>query len=328
MDALVPGRSCPLSYRYDPAVLARSPDIAAETLYVAGGVYGNEPALATILDMHAAEPDAVLVFNGDFNWFDVDPDVFERINRAVLARDALRGNVETELASADAAAGCGCVYPQWVGDADVERSNAIIERLRAVALGRHRPIAERLAALPMHRVAAVGGERVAIVHGDLESLAGWGLAQEHAGDRAHGERIAAQMARAGVRIVAGSHTCLPVLYPLSIEGRPGAVINNGSAGMPNFRGERFGVITRISVRACPVAEPLYALRVGILHLEALAVRYDHARFLRSFEQCWAPGSSADLSYRRRIVEGPDYTRAQALRGADTRSGRLTIGGIA
>ena len=58
-----------------------------------------------------------------------------------------------------------------------------------------------LAALPMHLVAEVGASRVAIVHGDLESLAGWDLAQEHADDDPRRARTARQMARADVRIV-------------------------------------------------------------------------------------------------------------------------------
>ena len=71
-------------------------------------------------------PRPTLVFNGDFNWFDVDPDGFARLNARVLAHAALRGNVETELATDDERAGCGCAYPQWVGDAEVARSNEIV----------------------------------------------------------------------------------------------------------------------------------------------------------------------------------------------------------
>ena len=50
-------------------------------------------------------------------------------------------------------------------------------------------------------------------------------------------------ARAGVRAFASSHTCLPVLQ--CFEGDH-AVVNNGAAGMPNFRGTRYGLATRIS----------------------------------------------------------------------------------
>jgi hypothetical protein len=49
--------------------------------------------------------------------------------------------------------------------------------VRAFAAGFPGHLAE-LAELPRHLTAAVGGHRVAIVHGDPESLAGWKLALE------------------------------------------------------------------------------------------------------------------------------------------------------
>src|SRR4051812_19216110 len=102
-----PGRSCPVSYRYSPRVFDRAPEIVAETLYVVGGLYGNVEALATVLDMAAAEPGPVtLAFNGDFHWFDVDAQDFNRVTHAVLAHAAIRGNVETEVAAEDSGAGC------------------------------------------------------------------------------------------------------------------------------------------------------------------------------------------------------------------------------
>ena len=100
------GRSCPLHYRYRPAVFARPAEFACDVLYVVGGLYGNRPALASVLELAAAEPGrTAVVFNGDFNWFNVDQDGFESVNRTVLGHIALRGNVETELAADDASAG-------------------------------------------------------------------------------------------------------------------------------------------------------------------------------------------------------------------------------
>jgi len=49
--------------------------------------------------------------------------------------------------------------------------------VRAFAAGFPGHLTE-LAELPRHLTAAVGGHRVAIVHGDPESLAGWKLALE------------------------------------------------------------------------------------------------------------------------------------------------------
>ena len=44
-DAAEPGRSCPLHYRYAPTSLDRAPEVHARTLYVVGGLYGNDLAL-------------------------------------------------------------------------------------------------------------------------------------------------------------------------------------------------------------------------------------------------------------------------------------------
>jgi hypothetical protein len=168
-----PGRTCPVSYRYPANAFAGPAALAADTLWVAGGLYGNRFALRALLEAFDAEPgDKALIFNGDFHWLDADPADFAAVDAAVLDHVALRGNVETEIAAPQAGAGCGCAYPEWVGDATVERSNRIMERLRQAALASGRDLA-RLSLLPMALVAEVGGERVGIVHGDAESLAGW-----------------------------------------------------------------------------------------------------------------------------------------------------------
>ena len=144
-----PGRSCPRSYFYGPQALAGESCLSVDSLWVAGRLYGNPFALDALLAAYDREGGAkALVFNGDFHWFDVDPPEFERIDAAALGFHALRGNVETELAAPGADAGCGCGYPDWVDDATVERSNRILERLRATAQSRQAGL-RRLAALPI-----------------------------------------------------------------------------------------------------------------------------------------------------------------------------------
>ena len=297
-----------MAYRYGAEALAAASAFEVDTLWVAGGLYGNGFALARLLEMFDGEAGSKqLVFNGDFHWFDADPEAFDAINRAVLAHAATRGNVETELADPGAGAGCGCGYPEWVGDADVARSNRIIERLRSAA--RPQPAALRaLGRLPMFRVAALAGERVAIVHGDADSLAGWGFSQERLATPEGRSAARLALARACARVVASSHTCLPVLQSL---GTAGAIVNNGAAGMPNFEGTRFGVATRVSVR--PRRGALHAARVGRLHVEAHAIHYDHAAWVERFLGLWPPGSDAHASYYSRIAQGPRYARAHALR---------------
>ena len=299
-----PGRSCPLSYRYAADAFRGAAALAADTLWIAGGLYGNRFALQALLEAFDAEPGAkALVFNGDFHWFDAEPAEFELIDETVLGFHALRGNVETEIAAPADGAGCGCAYPEWVGDATVEHSNAIIERLRTAARASGRDLA-RLSALPIHIVAKVGGERIGIVHGDAESLAGWNFSREMLRTPQGAAAAERALVRSGVKVFASSHTCLAVLKAFP-GGR--AIINNGAAGMPNFRGERYGIATRISVR--PARTSRYGARLGRLHVDAMALAYDYAAWEKRFVELWPAGSDAHRSYFERMRSGPAFERA-------------------
>ena len=180
----------------------------ADTLYVAGGLYGNVEALDALGAMAVRERGPVtLVFNGDFHWFDVEAAAFRAIAGGVEPYWKLRGNVETEIANEESGAGCGCAYPVDVSDIEVSRSNQILERLRATARTFVDHGAE-LAALPMHLVAQVGDARVGIVHGDATSLAGWGFARDRLDDPAHARWIESAFHMARVDVFASTHTCL------------------------------------------------------------------------------------------------------------------------
>jgi hypothetical protein len=307
----LPGRSCPIGYRYGATALRSATAFETETLYVVGGLYGNRYALETVLEAFGAEPgECTLLFNGDFHWFDSDSADFMRVNRGVLQHRATRGNVETELASPSAAAGCGCGYPEWVGDAEVERSNRILERLRETALGLPAELA-LLAALPMFAVAQIGGVRIAVVHGDATSLAGWEFSQERLGTPAGLAAANAAFAAAAVRVFASSHTCLPVLQSFETASGPCAIVNNGAAGMPNFRATRYGLATRISVRPTRAAGA-YGTRIDGLYVDALPLDFDAAAWAAHFLARWPAGSDAHTSYFSRIADGPRYEPRQAL----------------
>ncbi len=307
-----PGRFCPPGYGYRAADLADAPEVVAETLYVVGGLYGNLQALDAIETMAAREEGPVtLVFNGDFHWFDVDPAAFRRVEAVVADHRALRGNVETELASGHGDAGCGCAYPEWVDDAEVARSNAILTRLAetaAVLPG----VRERLAVLPVYLRARVGDLALAVVHGDAESLAGWGFAQEVIDDPLQQQKIRKWLAAAEVDLFASSHTCLPVALCLDHGGEQRALVNNGAAGMPNFSGDLRGVITRIATTPSPVPA-FYGTRLAAAHVDALPVAYDVAAWHRDFLASWPPGSPAHANYFRRLTRGPDYRLDAAVR---------------
>jgi len=311
------GRTCPLSYRYSPASMRPEPVLSTDTLYVVGGLYGNEPALAAVLQMFDAEPGRKhLIFNGDFNWFDIAPDSFRRINETVLSFDALRGNVESELTGDEAeldAVGCGCGYPDWVGDDVVQHSNRIMRQLAATAAC-FPELQARLAALPMRRRIAVGGLALGIVHGDAESLAGWGFAQEHLAVAAHRAVVQGWFDQGDVRVFASSHTCLPVIAALTnARGEQCLVVNNGAAGMPNFEGHREGLLTRISTTPPASGASWYGTRLDGIYVDALPIAHDTAAWHASFLAQWPEGTAAHQSYWRRIDAGPAYRMEQAVR---------------
>ena len=148
---------------------------------------------------------------------------------------------------------------------------------------------------------------------NCESLAGWGLSQERLAIAEQRMRVRGWFAQAGVDVIASSHSCLPAMVDFATPRGVCVAVNNGAAGMPNFRNTRHGVITRIATRPAVNPQPLYATRVNDLHVEALPVHYDHDRWQREFLANWPPGSPAYLSYHTRITRGPAYAPAQALR---------------
>jgi hypothetical protein len=298
------GRSCPIDYRYDPDVF-HTPAIAqTDCLYVVGGLYGNSPALEKVLEIFADEPqNKHLIFNGDFNWFNIAEEHFRRINETVLRYDAIRGNVETELARQTAGketTDCGCSYPEWVGGGTVERSNAIMWRLAETAAS-FPELQAQLGRLPMHKRIDVGGLPLAIVHGDAESLSGWGFAAERLADSGHLQQVRQWFNAASVRLFACSHTCSPVFKEvINREGQRCLVANNGAAGMPNLPGLHAGLMTRIATTPYRSVLSIYSTKLDELFVDAIAVPYGSSRWKAEFLMQWPVGSPAYESYWRRI----------------------------
>ncbi len=231
---------------------------------------------------------------------------------------ALRGNVETEAAADDEANGCGCAYPEYVPDADVDRSNRILNRLRTAlraAERRSAGITARLAALPMHGVAEVGDARIAIVHGDAWALAGWRFATDTLHSPAAEPAIQRAFEQAAVDVFACTHTCLPALKLFDTPAGDRIVVNNGAAGMPNFRGRRSGLITRLATHPVPqqlAGHRAYGVDAAGIFVDAIEVRFDTVAWDAEFGRLWPAGSAAAVSYGRRIVDGPDYRVDDAI----------------
>jgi hypothetical protein len=160
----------------------------------------------------------------------------------------------------------------------------------------------------MHLVARVGAARIGIVHGDAASLAGWGFAHDRLDEPSHRRWIESAFADARVDAFASTHTCLPAFRRFA----GGVVANNGAAGMPNFAGTRFGLLTRIARRPFAGAERLYGLAAKDAFVEALRVDYDHDGWIGRFAARWPEGSPAHASYFGRISRGTRFTLEQAL----------------
>ena len=304
------GRSCPLAYRYQPAALCAEPvPVAEDVLYIIGGLYGNPFALDEIERMALAEErqgrSVKLVFNGDFNWFNANDELFRDINSRVLSHTASLGNVDYELATPSSGAGCGCAYPEFVDQGVVERSNQIMARLQKLA-ETHPDIQKRLAALPRYHCLLFGGLKILVLHGDPESLAGWGLAHESfsAGNE---HKLQEWFQASGANVVASTHTCLAVLWSGEVGGRTCVVANNGSSGMGNLSADTRGLVTRIG-RTASTIEPVMGVPAdGGLNVDLIPVNYNVSAWLEQFDHLWPAGSPAASSYRKRLLEGTSLT---------------------
>jgi hypothetical protein len=308
--APVAGRMCPADYVYSPTVFDRPPEIASDAIYVVGGLYGNLAALDAIERLATAETTPpFIVFNGDFHWFDAEPDWFAEIEDRVALHPALRGNVETEIARpGDVGAGCGCAYPADVDEGTVRRSNEILAELRGCAPASART---RLSRLPMHLLAQVGGLRIGIVHGDAGSLAGWRFSGSKLDDAAMCGWLSDIRVLSRADAFASTHTCLAVLRDLVLPSGRLTIINNGAAGMANFPASTFGVVSRIATMRSP-HRPLYGLHRDGVYFDAVAVHFRQDQFLERFLTRWPANSPAHRSYFQRISAGADYPMASAI----------------
>ena len=255
-----------------------------------------------------------------------------------------------------------------VAQAALARDSSVIEWMRS--LPNHHAI---------ELGAGAEGERtrrVVVLHGDCWSLSGWRFAAEalptsgggrvtschpscpnsstsaasassstsSVGSESESEittlaELSTWLDEAGADVFATTHTCLPVAVAVPTSRGGGVLINNGSAGMPNFTatepdprlghsgvgGGGGGVITRISIdlESPPQSLSLYHHITGrkdgdtdqapALRVDALRVPYDHEQWHRTFQRWWPPRSDAHESYAPRIAYGPSYSIEQAIR---------------
>lgn len=328
-------------------------DEESSVVFVVGGLYGNVEALAAVETrvIEESHSSPLVIFNGDFNFLNVQPSDFAKINRTIMAKyKAIAGNVEVEAVNTSMnESSCGCAYPMYVGDDVVNRSNSIVQRLRdeAALLPQHSDIVTWLRQLPYYMGVRVGGLRIGVIHGDPNTLAGWAFSVEamEPADQQLRQALGCNLEptfmptteptvqnffrEANVDVFACTHTCLPFAQTFRRCDRHdtvSAIINNGSAGMPNTAGSSFGIMTRIAdtrVDPHPPRDSLYGAYIGggadhacrQLRIDAIPIHYDHAAWMQRFVQSWPEASAAHVSYYNRMSCGPSaFQLHQAARG--------------
>ncbi len=308
------GRACPVDYRIPEDAFKGNPDIECDILYVVGGLYGN-PFAAEAIDAlveteHERNPKASVkvVLNGDIHWFDKTAENFADIEHRIEGYIPLVGNVEAELRRQDdIGVGCGCAYPECTSDNAVARSNRI-HKMLSFALDSNPKLKSSLEERPSTLVAHVSGRRVGITHGDEKLLGGWDNSRERLQDILRQDEVDTFMQNCNLDVFTTTHTCAPAAIRLA----RGAVINNGAAGLPNFADENFGLCVRIATN--PREDSLFEYELNGLYIQAIPVRYDHASFVKWFDRLWSPTSAAAISYRSRILNGPDDRIRDSLLG--------------
>lgn len=305
------GRACPVDYRIASDAFAGDPELACEVLYVVGGLYGNPFALDAVDALVAEEgedAEVLVVLNGDVHWFDKTAENFANIEQRIKRYLPLVGNVEAELRrQVDVGVGCGCAYPECTSDESVSRSNRI-HKMLSIAVDRHPELKEMLEGRPATAIVNVAGFKVGITHGDEKLIGGWDCSRESLRDIMRQDELDLFMAENGIDVFATTHTCAPAALTLA----RGAVINNGAAGLPNFAGQHFGLVIRIA--ETPHDDALFGCELDGLFVQAVPVRYDHDAYLAWFDGLWDELSPAAISYRARIVEGPQDRLGDSLLG--------------
>ena len=208
--------------------------------------------------------------------------------------------MEAELSNPSENAGCGCAYPDYVIDDVVVNSNLIMDKMKECSKD-FPEINMKLGLLSKFKKIKIGKLNILILHGDVESIAGWKLSIDSMPDIGRQSEILSNWFEStGVDVFSCSHTCTPFIQNFNKN----IVINNGTAGMPNFKNSQFGVITRIS-RCKSFITPLYGTSVDDVFIDAIPVEWG-AEWNSWFEKQWPKGSPAWNAYIERIKNGTEF----------------------
>jgi predicted phosphodiesterase len=285
----------------------KNPFAECDVLYSVGGLYGNVEAMKTVISMAEQEQGNVCIaLNGDYHWFDATLESFLEIEKLIAPYIPMNGNVEFELSRTQACGvGCGCSYPTSMSDGFVSRSNAIYGRIKE-AISQKSGLAASLKNRPAWGIVKVGDALVGLTHGDEKSVSGWGCSVDSLHDENRLKELDEFFAQHSIDILSTTHTCAAAAIALD----NGIVINNGSAGLPEYKGLLYGLINRVA--KTPHEDAIYRSQINDIYVEAVPVRYNQEAFIEWFDSIWEADSPAAKSYRPRAVSGPDTVFSDAV----------------
>jgi hypothetical protein len=331
-----------------------SPTIPKNTiLYVVGGLYGNVFALDALqqhIQKYETGNNYHIYFNGDFNFFNTCTQSWNEINERVLnmkQATCTAGNIERAVCENSTFQSCGCDYPSYVDPQVSKYANEITKQLHQIAWSTDNGeksswIRKRLLELPPFQLIHIDHQnhhtdRIAILHGDLNSVSGWDFAVEvmeplderirkivnHNNNNnqlpiTNRQELQDDLSALGVNIIACSHTCVPFAQYITAKS---VIFNNGAAGIPNFANmPGIGLVTRIDTSSSSsrnVMIPhgsLYGTTIGNCRIDGIAIPYDQDKFVKFFLSRHPPPSSpAYLSYYKRITKGLSWWSVDDVR---------------
>ncbi len=303
---MTPAASCPArlpTYPSGRRFDAARPDVAADVLYVVGGLYGNLAALDAV-ERLAAQADA-------------RPD--GRVQRRLPLVRRRAGLVRRDRARRRAPS-CACAAtsrprsrapttsaPAAAAPIPIRAArtscSARTKSWRAARRAIRGARARAPRGLPMHLVAQVGA--LARRHRARRRRLARRLALRAGGARRSGaSRPGSPRSRraAQVDVFASTHTCLAALRDFALPAGRLTVINNGAAGMPNFAGTRLRRDHRASPTAPSRIRRSTACSATACSSTRIAVALRPARVSRSLPDALAGSARpAHMSYYQRIV---------------------------
>ena len=276
---------------------------------IIGGLYGN---LQSMKEIKKYEKNNQLIFNGDFHWLNKKKEEFIAVQKFVNRHITLKGNIEDSLSNPKNFDNCNCDYPDYFPPEETIFSNEIFSQLKETFISCNDYKNDFNKLDTQLYISIKNGPNIFITHGDLQSLNGW-LFSIKSIKKLKKMEFLNFFDRVNADVIISSHTCLPVFCSATHKnGEEKLLLNNGAAGMPNFKNKNFGIVIRISSGKSPDNKVIYRKKVKNYFFEAIKLEYHNKNFINEFLSNWPSKSAGYKAYFDRIINGPIYDLADSI----------------